>query len=70
MHLIITPSSPTLFSHHGEVISDYKEMGLLGSLKPHHPSLSTFQSSPFSCLSLVPMFTVELSREEQREMGL
>ena len=70
MPLIITPSPPTLFSHHGEVISDYRGVGLLGSLKPHHPSLSPFQSSPLSFLSLVPMFTVELSREEQREMGL
>ena len=70
MPLIITPSSPTLFSHHGEVISNYRGVGLLGSLKPYHPSLSTFQSSPFFCLSLVPMFTVELSREEQREMSL
>ena len=70
MPLIITPSPPTLFSHHWEVISDYRGVELLGSLKPHHPSLSTFQSSPFSCLSLVPMFTVELSREEQREMSL
>ena len=51
-------------------IGDYRGVELLGSLKPHHPSLSTFQSSPLSFLSLVPMFTVELSREEQREMGL
>ena len=70
MPLIVTPSPPTLFSHHGEVISDYRGVGLLGSLKPHHPSLSTFQSSPFSRLSLVPTFTVERSREEQREMSL
>ena len=70
MPLIIIPSPPTLFSHHGEVISDYRGVGLLGSLKPHHPSISTFQRSPFSCLSLVPMFTVDLSREEQREMSL
>ena len=39
-------------------------------LKPFHFSLPTLQHSPFLCLSLVPLFTVELSREEQREMSL
>ena len=38
-------------------------------LKPFHFSLPTLQNSPFLCLSLVPMFTVELSRGEQREMS-
>ena len=31
MPLIITPSPPTLFSHHGEVIRDYRGVGLQGA---------------------------------------
>ena len=61
MPLIITPSFPTLFSHQGEVISNYRGVGPLGSLKPRHPSLSTFQRSPFSCLSLVPCLQLNLA---------
>ena len=61
MPAIIVPLPPTLFSHHGEVIRDYRGVGLLGSLKSHHPSLPTFQGSPILCLSLVPMFTVEVA---------
>ena len=52
-----------LFSHHGEVIRDYRGLGWLDSLKPLHFSLPTMQGSPFLCLSLVPVSTVQLSRE-------
>ena len=61
--VIIVPAPTTLFSHHGEEISDYRGLGLLDTLRPLRFSLSTMKGSPFLCLSLVPVSTVQLSRE-------
>ena len=48
--VIIVPAPPTLFSHHGEVIRDYRGLAWLDSLKPLHFSFPTMQGSPFLCL--------------------
>ena len=61
--VIIVPAPTTLFSHHGEEIRDYRGLGLLDTLRPLHFSLPTMQGSPFLCLALVPVSTVQLSRE-------
>lgn len=62
------------YPHHFLLLGKGYKMPLIfpspQGLKLFHFSLPTLQHSPFLCLSLVPLFTVELSREEQREMSL